>query len=135
VIEVNPANRIINGGKGSEPMTDIVNTPISIKDIKVINVGAVLDFEGAHKFDEELTSAIASGARFIVLNLSMVTQITSAALGVIIAKNSDVRKNGGGIRMSAVPAGVLKIFDLVSFDEIFKIYDNDDDAIASFMSD
>lgn len=130
---MNPVKRINNGEKGSEPMTDIANTAASIKDIRVIKAGAVLDFEGAHRFDEELNAAIASGARFIVLDMSMVTQITSAALGVIIAKNSDVRKNGGGIRMSAVPAGVMKIFELVSFDKVFKIFDNDEDAIASFL--
>lgn len=131
---MNPVKRINDGEKGSESMTDIANTAASMKNIRVIKAGAVLDFEGAHKFDEELNAAISSGARFLVLNMSMVTQITSAALGVIIAKNSDVRKNGGGIRMSAVPAEVLKVFELVSFDKVFRIFDNDDDAIASFLN-
>lgn len=114
-------------------MTDIANTAVLLKDIRVIKAGAILDFEGAHRFDEELNAAISSGSRYLVLNMSMVTQITSAALGVIIAKNSDVRKNGGGIRMSAVPSEVMKVFELVSFDKVFRIFDNDDDAIASFL--
>ena len=113
-------------------MSDTIRPAISSDEVRVIKADGILDFQGAHKFDAELTSAINSGSRFIVLNMSTVSQISSAALGVIIARNTDVRKVGGEIKISSLPGEVRKVFELVSFDKVFKIYDGDEDAVKSF---
>jgi anti-sigma B factor antagonist len=119
-------------GQGYSVMAVLTYQAMKKNGLLLINVGGSLDFQEASKFDAKLDADIATGGRYIILNMSMVDYIASAGLGVLISKNSILRKKGGEIILSSMPDKVKEIFELVSFEKVFKIYKNDEDAIRSF---
>jgi len=100
--------------------------------ILLIHVGGSLDLDTAPKLNKKLGDEIDRGAKKIVLNLAGVEYIASAGLGAIISNNSKLLKGGGEIRLSCLTDKVTKIITLLGFINLFKIFNNDEDALKSF---
>ncbi|MBN1531321.1 MAG: STAS domain-containing protein [Spirochaetes bacterium] len=98
----------------------------------LIKIGGSLDLDAAPKLNKKLGDDIDKGAKKIVLNLADVDYIASAGLGAIISNNTKAVKGGGEIRLSSMPEKVAKIFTLLGFINLFKIYTNDEEALKSF---
>jgi len=60
-----------------------------------------------------------------------VDYIASAGLGIIVGANAALKKQGGEVRLSALPDKIAKIFELLSFSKLFKIHKTDTEALAS----
>lgn len=105
----------------------------TIKDDKtIIKLGGSLDVKTAPKLDAKINEAINNGSMKIILNLSSIDYIASAGLGVMVSNNSKLRKIGGEIRISSMSEKIDKIFKLLGFNNLFKSYKNDDEALRSF---
>ena len=100
--------------------------------VTLIHVGGSLDAETAPKFHAKIKGEIEKGARNIVCNLERLDYIASAGLGVLISANETVTKNGGEVRISAMNEKIRKIFKLLGFINLFKIFEDDQKAIDSF---
>jgi anti-sigma B factor antagonist len=100
--------------------------------ITLVKVGGSLDVDAAPRLDAKLGAEISGGAKKIVLNLSRVDYIASAGLGIIASNNGKIKKQGGEMRLSALPDKIGKIFELLSFHKLFRIFKTDEEAIASF---
>jgi len=100
--------------------------------VTVIAIGGSLDAETAPKFDTKIKSEIEKGAKYIVCNMERLNYIASAGLGVLISANEALTKKGGELRISSMNEKVLKIFKLLGFINLFKIFENDQKAIESF---
>ncbi|HOW81681.1 MAG TPA: STAS domain-containing protein [Spirochaetota bacterium] len=100
--------------------------------VTLINVGGSLDSETAPRFDEKLRGEIGKGASRLVCNMSKLDYIASAGLGVLIGVNDTLRKKGGEIKISEMNEKITKIFKLLGFINLFKIYKTDDEALDSF---
>ena len=103
-----------------------------IGDVTCIRVGGSLDAETAPKFDSKLTGEISKGTKKIVCNLGKLDYIASAGLGVLISANDTLSKKGGQLRLSEMNDKITKIFKLLGFLNLFKIFENDDKAMKSF---
>jgi anti-sigma B factor antagonist len=100
--------------------------------ITLMHIGGSLDAETSPKFESKIRSEIQRGAKKIVCNMQHVDYIASAGLGVLIGANDMLSKLGGEIRISAMNEKILKIFKLLGFINLFKIFENDQKAIDSF---
>lgn len=100
--------------------------------VTLIHIGGSLDAETAPKFHGKLKVEIEKGARRIVCNLSHLDYIASAGLGVLIGANDLLSRQGGEIRISAMNEKIQKIFKLLGFINLFKIFEDDQSAIESF---
>ncbi|OHD65171.1 MAG: hypothetical protein A2176_02735 [Spirochaetes bacterium RBG_13_51_14] len=100
--------------------------------VTVIHIGGSLDAETSPKFDSKIKGEIDKGARKIVCNMAHLDYIASAGLGVLIAANDILSKQGGEIRLSAMNEKIKKIFKLLGFIRLFKLFESDQKAIDSF---
>ena len=98
----------------------------------LIRIGGSLDAETAPKFGKKLEAEMDKGALKIVCSMAKLDYIASAGMGVLISVNESLSRRGGAIHLSSMNDKIKKIFKLLGFINIFKIYDNDDQAIDSF---
>jgi anti-sigma B factor antagonist len=100
--------------------------------VTLIHIGGSLDAETSPKFDAKIRGEIDKGATKIVCNLEHLDYIASAGLGVLIGANDTLSKKGGEIRISAMNEKIKKIFKLLGFINLFKIFEDDQKAVDSF---
>ena len=100
--------------------------------ITLITIGGSLDAETSPKFHGKIKGEIEKGAKKIVCNMGRLDYIASAGLGVLISANDELSKLGGEIRLSAMNEKIMKIFKLLGFINLFKIFEDDQKAIDSF---
>jgi anti-sigma B factor antagonist len=100
--------------------------------VTLITIGGSLDAETSPKFHGKIKGEIEKGAKRIVCNMSHLDYIASAGLGVLISANDELSRQGGEIRISAMNEKIQKIFKLLGFINLFKIYEDDQKAIDSF---
>ena len=99
--------------------------------VTIISIGGSLDAETAPDFDKKLQGEIAKKPENIVVNLGKLDYIASAGLGVLIKGNESIMKLGGEIKISSMNDKITKIFKLLGFINLFKVFDSDDKAIKS----
>jgi anti-sigma B factor antagonist len=86
--------------------------------------------DGAPHFKAHLGDYIAKGNRAIVLDVAAVTFIDSSGLGALIACLKAMGKDGD-IVISGARAAVASVFRLTRMDKVFRMYENNDAAIAA----
>lgn len=100
---------------------------------------AILDLEGKitiGKGDvavrEAVHTAIGAGAKKVVLNMSGVSTIDSAGVGELVSAYTTVTNRGGKLRLMNLPSKVADILQITQLITVFDVYDNEDEAVASF---
>ena len=86
----------------------------------------------AHTFEEledALNEAIEAGALHIIVDLSGVSYISSAGMGILIASQGELEDRGGGFALvNPVPA-VAQILSSAGLDDLFIIARSTDNAL------
>lgn len=100
--------------------------------VTLIAIGGSLDAETSPKFHGKLKGEIEKGVKKIVCNMERLEYIASAGLGVLISINDELNRQGGEIRISAMNEKIKKIFKLLGFINLFRIFEDDQKAIDSF---
>jgi anti-sigma B factor antagonist len=100
--------------------------------IAVIKIGGRLDVETSPEFHKRLKELIDKGTNNFVINMGKLIFIASAGLGVLINLNSAIEKNGGKLVLSSMSDKIAKIFKLLGFINLFKIYESDQKALDAF---
>lgn len=72
------------------------------------------------------------GLKNVVVNLSDVGFMNSSGLGMLISGMTTLRNAGGDLRLSALPEKVRTLLVVTKLSTVFKVFDTDDDAMASF---
>jgi len=100
--------------------------------ITLIRIGGSLDIDTTPSLKKNLDEEIKKGAKKIVCNMGKLDYIASIGLGALINANQILTEKGGEFRISAMNEKIKKIFKLLGFINIFKIYPDDEKATASF---
>lgn len=92
------------------------------------------DSNTSKQFEEAMNEATEAGKNNIVLNLSDVDYMSSAALRVLISTVREVRKplNNGDVRLAVVNERVQHVLELAGLNDLFKSYDSEVEAVGSF---
>ncbi len=102
------------------------------KNVSILYLDGFLDAYTSEILEQEIAKNVSNGNYNILLNLSNLTYISSAGLGVFMIYIEQIRKNKGDIIMSHLTSAVLEVMNLLGFDEIFKIVATDEEAIMLF---
>lgn len=102
------------------------------KDINIIKVSGSLDIETSPRLRGCFLDEIGKGFSKIICNLRDVDYISSAGFGVFINIRKTLAEAGGELKLSEMSDSAKRVFELMGFVNLFKVYDNDHQAIRSF---
>lgn len=100
-------------------------------EVKIIAILPKVDASNAKIVETEITELINGGAKKIVCDFSKNEYISSAGLRVFLATLKMLKKAEGEILLCAMQPYVLEVFDMSGFTQLFKIYANEEEALAA----
>ena len=101
-------------------------------DIQIIQISGELDALVAPKVKEIFNKLIDKDCIKYVVNFKNLIHINSLAMGILRGKLQVVKEMGGDIKISNLNDHVKTIFETIGLDEIFEIYNTEEEAIKSF---
>jgi anti-sigma B factor antagonist len=90
------------------------------------------DSDGSPVIEEVLGGAVDAGKSSMILELSGVNYMNSAALRVLADVLSANRANGGDLYLVGLAPKVFRVFQIIGFDAFFRIFDDVDAALNAF---
>ena len=92
-----------------------------------------LDLRGRRLDDlgEALRAVIAQGCRSLLLDMTQVTFLDSAALGELIAWQKRARQAGGEIAIVMPLGRVRTVLEMVHMDKVFRMFDDEPSALLA----
>ena len=98
-------------------------------DALVAIVQGRVDTVSAPAFEKSLSTALESDARWLVVDLSALSYISSAGLRVFLSLAKKLKAKGAGIRLAAADGSVRKVFEIAGFFSLFKHFETRDAAL------
>lgn len=100
----------------------------------VIEVSGRIDSSTSPQFEAAVQKLIDDGHTHLVIDLAKTEYMSSAAFRVLISAHKQVHKGTrrGDIRISGASPKLVETFKLGGFDELFKFYNSQVDAVGSF---
>lgn len=105
-----------------------------LKRVDLVQVEGRVDSSTAPQFEQAIQKIIDDGRYRLVVDLTGAEYMSSAAFRVLISALKQVKKGArrGDVRLAGVSPKLLETFKLGGFDELFKFYDRQVDAVGSF---
>jgi anti-sigma B factor antagonist len=75
---------------------------------------------------------ILTGTAKVVVNLSGVDSIDSGGLGILVGVLVSARNRGGELKLVSPNQRIKELLRRTSLDKIFRVYGNDEEAVAAF---
>ncbi len=94
--------------------------------------GSILGGPDASQLNDEVHRWIKDGRKNFVVNLQSVDLINSSGLGILISNLTNVKNNGGDLRLSNLSQKIRQIFHITKLSTVFKQFDTVEDAVKSF---
>jgi anti-sigma B factor antagonist len=82
------------------------------------------------RIDQDVAEHFGKGDKKIVFDLSRVTHIESAAVGLMVRTFSHLMKNGGGLRVAGAKGMVRSVLEMTQVDKVIGIFPTADEAVA-----
>lgn len=102
-------------------------------DIVVLTLtGEITLDDGDLAFGRHVDQLVAAGGRQIIVDLSSVSYIDSAGVGMMVAKSQRVAGQGGSMRLAHLTARSHHLLAMLKLKMMFEIYDDVDAALRSF---
>jgi len=102
------------------------------KGITVFVIDGRIDSEGATRLDDTLRRAVNGGKFKMVMDMTAVHYINSAALRTLADIITQNRAKGGDLRLAALPPKVRRVLQIVGVDRFSAIFDSVDEAVKAF---
>ena len=101
----------------------------------------ILDLQGklmggpdAEAFKSTIYKNIEKGLKHVIVNLHSIDWINSTGMGILISGYTTLRRNGGDLRLLHVSDKIQSILYVTKLNTIFKCFDSEDEAVASFTN-
>ena len=104
----------------------------NVGDIKVIKVTGELDALVAPKLKERITKLVEMDNTKFIIDFEELVHINSLAMGILRGKLKVVKDMGGDSKLIKLNENIKTIFEMIGLDEIFEIYETEEEAVASF---
>lgn len=100
----------------------------------VVEVTGRVDSGTAPQFEAAIQKIIDEGRYRIVVDMTGVEYLSSAAFRVLISALKQVKKGTrrGNIHLAGVSPKLMEVFKLGGFDELFKFYNTSVDAVGTW---
>ncbi len=103
-----------------------------IQDVSIVHLKGYLDAHTASEFENMLQNLVDENRVKIVVNLSELSYISSAGLGVFMGFIEDVRNKNGDIKLAEPTEKVYRVFDLLGFPVLYEIFKQETEAIEKY---
>lgn len=100
--------------------------------VKVVSLAGKLDVNLSVSIEPELEQLVESGSVNLILELSGIEYLSSSGIRVFISIMRKIKDKNGRLVLAQVPDIIKKILKTVELEDLFEVYDNVDDAAASF---
>jgi anti-sigma B factor antagonist len=114
---------------GSVQMEITVKT---VNDVEIVFLNGRLDAYNSNLVENKFDEIIDSGKVQVVADLSGVDYISSSGLRVTLSSLKKLNKMGGTLKLSSLQPYVLEVFEIAGFTQLFQIYHDENEAVASF---
>ena len=104
----------------------------SDKDTIILKLDGSIDAYNSEVLSKKLDEMVKRGCYKIVLDCSRLNFISSSGMGVFLAMEDELTEQGGGFKFVSVPDTILNVFRKVGIADIFKMYNNENEAIEDF---
>ena len=104
----------------------------NLGEIKELKVVGELDALVAPKLKERITKLVEGDSTKFIIDFEEVTHINSLAMGILRGKLKVVKEMDGDIKLIKLNEHIKTIFEMIGLDEIFEIYETEDEAVANF---
>ena len=81
---------------------------------------------------QSVIEALDAGSKSILIDLAEVTTIDSSGIGELVSAYTTVTNRGGKLRLLSLPPKVQDILQITQLVTVFDVFENEDDAVASF---
>jgi anti-sigma B factor antagonist len=113
-----------------------MNVAVTIHDVEGVSVarlsGRIILGEESSALREAVQSLMAAGKKKVVLDMSDVTYIDSAGLGILVGCYVSAGKQGAIVRLCSLGNKFREVLQLTRLLTIFDVYDTLPAAIGSF---
>jgi len=86
------------------------------------------------RIDHEVEAHVAKDAKRIVFDLSQVTHIESAAIGLIVRTHTHLLKAGGGLKLAGAKGMVRSVLEMTQVDKVISIFPTANEAVDSLSA-
>lgn len=100
--------------------------------VTVFTLDGRVDTQGSVTMDQALQAAVGKGQYKMILDMTEVTYISSAALRSMADVLTKNKKAGGDLKLVALSSKILRVFRIIGFDKYFSLYDTLEAAQAAF---
>ena len=102
-------------------------------DVAVLTLAGELTLDdGDLAFGRYVDQMIAAGRRRVVVDLSSVSYIDSAGVGMLVAESQRVTQQGGAMRLARLTARSHHLLGMLKLKFVFEIFDDVESAVRSF---
>ncbi len=91
--------------------------------------GSITIGEGEAQLQQQIKTALDRGYESIVLDMEQVHYMDSSAVGVLASSLVTISNNNGQIALVGMKPKVRKLLQIMSFIELFQVYDSVEDAL------
>jgi anti-sigma B factor antagonist len=113
---------------------NLTNKEISGVSVVALN-GRIVLGEESTALRESVKSLLVAGKKRIVLDMSNVTYIDSAGLGILVAAHVSAQKQGASLHLSNLGNKFHDVLQLTRLLTVFNVYNTQAEAISSFATD
>lgn len=100
--------------------------------VKIFTLQGRVDNQGSLDLELSLQEAFEAGNYRMILDLSQVTYINSNGLRILAAILTQTQDSGGDLLLAAPSQKVRRVFQLIGFDNFFRLYDSVESAALAF---
>ena len=100
--------------------------------ITVIEVEGRLDSVTSNELEKEILSLLQSGESNLLIDFAGLDYISSAGLRVLLMAAKKAKTAGGQVVLANLVNNVKEVFDIAGFNNIFPIFQSQDEALAAF---
>lgn len=116
-----------------------MNVKVTIQEVDGVSLvglnGRIVLGEESGVLRETVKNLVAAGKKKIVLDMSNVSYIDSAGLGILVAAYISAKTQGASVRLCALGNKFREVLQLTRLLTIFDVYDTAEAAIQSFSQD
>ncbi len=101
--------------------------------ITVFKLKGHLDAQTVRQLEGHYEAEVAKAKYKWIVDLSELEYISSAGLGSFVGVLSELRAQGGDILFVGLSQKLMKIFKVLGFTRIFKVFDSEGEALKAFQ--
>jgi anti-sigma B factor antagonist len=117
----------------SERVSKLKIAQRQVDDVVVVALSGELTLDdGDIAFGKCVDELIKSGQVKLIINLSEVTYIDSAGVGMMVAENKSVRQHGGVMKLASLSARSHHLLAMLKLKIVFDVFEDEASALKSF---